>query len=221
MAGGRGLERGVPREWPWERLFDLPSWTGDGTSPAVAADWYFAGRGPVTAVEIPWSWLQGPIRLRQDSPLNAASVAQLNGVTAYADDDTSIDTYGQWGFAASLTTATEADAQALADWIVAYYQDPRIRCPQLIINLRRRTDTECWAVLDREVGDVIALTGVPSGWPEGANTLVIEGIGNVATADARLISWSCAPVIGSSPDVTGPWFRLGVSQLGGTDVLPF
>lgn len=218
---GRGLMRGVPREWPWERLFDIPPWTGDETSTALAVDWYLAGRGAITPTRIPWTWLSGPIRFRQDSPLNAAAVSRSGGVTGYASDETSIDNYGQWPFTVTTESVDDLDAQHLADWVVAYYANPRIRCPQLTLNLRARTQTECWRVLDREIGDPITITGVPAGWPEGANTLVIEGISHAANSDMRTVTWSAAPVVGSSPDVTGPWFRLGVSAIGGSDALPF
>lgn len=220
MPSGRGLQRAVPQMAPWERLFDLPSWTSDDQT-RLAQDWYFAGLGPLTAVAIPWTWLSGPLRFRQDSPLNEAAVSRSGGATAYASDSTSIDTYGQWSFSATLTTPDATDAQNLADWTVDFYTDPRVRCPQLHLILSRRTPDECWTILEREVGDVITITGVPSGWPQGANTLVIEGIVHTSTSDARTVDWSTSPLIGSSPDVAGPWFRLDTSVLGGTDVLPY
>lgn len=221
MPSGRGLQRAVPQIEPWVNLFALPAWTGDTADQELAVDWYFAGRGPVTPTAIPWTWLNGPLRFRQDSPLNQAAVTKSSGATAYADDATSIDTYGQWSFATSLLTDSAQDAQNLADQIVTYYTAPRVRCPQLNLTLNRRSQTECWTILEREVGDVITLTGVPAGWPEGANTFVIEGIAHFSTSEIRTVTWAAAPVIGASPDVTGPWFRLGVSTLGGTDVLPY
>ncbi len=221
MPSGRGLQRAVPQIAPWANLFALPAWTADTADHGLAADWYFAGRGPVTPVPFPWAWFNGPLRFRQDSPLNQAAVTKASGATVYAEDSTSIDTYGQWSFVASLLTDSAQDARNLASQIVTYYTDPRVRCPQLNLTLNRRSQTECWTILEREVGDVITLTGVPPGWPEGANTFVIEGIAHYSTSEIRSVTWAAAPVIGTSPDVTGPWFRLGVSALGGTDVLPY
>jgi hypothetical protein len=51
--------------------------------------------------------------------------------------------------------------------------------------------------------------------------LVVEGITHRSAADLRVVTWSLAPVIGSEPDVVGPWFRLAVSELDGDDVLPW
>lgn len=219
MPSGQGLLRLVPQVAPWNNLFRLPDFTGERREMTLAEDWYFAGRGPVTPTEIPWTWISGPLRMRQDPPLNAASVTASG--TAYSTDLTSISSYGQWPFSATLNTATEVDAQNLADWVVGYYPDPRTRLPTLRVILNSRTETECWTILGREVGDRITITNTPAGWPDGATELVIEGITHSSGVDVREVSWSTSPVIGAAADATGPWFRIGVSALGGTDALPF
>lgn len=216
---GRGLKRNVPRYAPWASLFDFTTWPS--TARAVAHDWYFAGRGPARSTDIPWGWLSGPLRFRPDSPLNAAQVTISGGSTAYADDDDSIDEYGQWGFTHTTYSANAKDAANLAAWIVAYYTDPRVRLAQAILVLNKRTDSEIRRILGREVGDRVSITGTPTGWPGGAIELVIEGINHSSAADLRVATWSLSPLIGENPDESGPWFRLGVSQLGGDDALPW
>lgn len=218
MPSGRGLLRAVPRIAPWQNLFALPDFTSYAQHQTLAQDWYFAGRGPVTATEIPWTWISGPLRVRQDPPLNSAAVSVQGGSTSYSASTDSVDSYGQWPFSKTLTTATPSDAQNLADFVTGYYPDPRVRLPQLRLLLNRRTDTECWRILGREVGDRITITDTPTGWPAGATELVIEGIAHSSAVDVREVFWSTAPVIGEDADVTGPWFRLGVST---SDVLPY
>lgn len=81
------------------------------------------------------------------------------------------------------------------------------------------------SVTDVLYADEITLTG-PDGsrpvWPDGVTELVIEGIEHtIGSDDARWVRWKTAPVIGSTPGVAGPWFRLGESMTDGTDLLPF
>jgi hypothetical protein len=218
-SAGKGLLRNVPRYAPWGALWDVSN--PQGTAYFVSDDWYFSGRGPQFTTDIPWTWLSGPLRFRPDPPINAATVSTDGGSTALASDEASIDEYGQWPFTHSTNSADPKDAVNLADWIVEYYKDPRVRLAQVQLILNKRTLAECRKILRRDVGDRIHITGTPTGWPEGVTQLVIEGIAHRSAVDVRTVTWSLSPLIGESPDVAGPWFRLGVSQLGGTDVLPW
>lgn len=218
-SSGKGLLTNVPRYAPWSGMFDFTSYPETGYF--VSADWYFAGRGPQITTEIPWTWLSGPLRFRPDSPLNAAAVTTDGGGVALASDPVSIDEYGQWPFNHTTLSENLKDAVNLATWIVAYYADPRVRLAQVQLILNTRTEAEIRKILRREVGNRIHITNTPTGWPEGGVQLVIEGITHHSAVDVRTVTWSLSPVIGEDPDVAGPWFRLGVSQLGGGDVLPW
>lgn len=215
-SNGRGLQRGVPRYAPWRNLFDIEH---PGMSRFIALDWYWAR--PAYVSEIPWTWLSGPLRFRPDPPLNAAAVSTSGGATSYATDQDSIDKRGQRSFTHTTYSDNEKDAANLAAFIVAYYRNPRVRLAQSVLILNKRTPGEIRLILDLEVGDRIRITDTPVGWPEGGVELVIEGITHRAAVDMRTVSWSLAPVIGASPDVSGPWFRLGDSMLGGDDALPW
>jgi hypothetical protein len=73
--------------------------------------------------------------------------------------------------------------------------------------------------------DEVTLTG-PDGtrptWPDGVTELVIEGIAHgYGSEGGRTVAWKTAPVIGAVAGVAGPWFRLGESMTGGTDLMPF
>jgi hypothetical protein len=215
----KGLQRNVPRYAPWARLFDVTPYPY--TSYDIASDWYFADLGPSGFVEIPWTWLSGPLRFRPDPPINSAAVTTDGGGTSYASDKDSIDEYGQWPFTHTTNSANDKDAANLAAWIVEYYKDPRVRLAQANLILNKRTPAECRRVLRQEIGNKIQISGTPTGWPEGAVNLLIEGITHRSAVDVRTVTWSLSPLIGSEPDAAGPWFRLNGSQLGGDDVLPW
>lgn len=221
MPSGRGLMRGVPQFAPWADVFALPDFTSWALQADIAQDWYFAGRGPQVPTEIPWRWIGGPLTRRQDPPQNAAAVTTADGGEAFATNQTSVDEYGQWPFQASLATATTYDPQNLADWVTAYHTDPRTRLPAIVLPFLKRTDEEVRLILGREVGHRITITGTPSMWPADATELVIEGIVHQSSADERSVTWCTTPVIGAAVGQTGPWFRVGVSRMGGSDVLPF
>jgi hypothetical protein len=217
---GQGTTWVVPWYAPWPALFDAGSWTGDLTGVAIAADWYFAGRGPLVPVDIDWTWLSPPVQLRSDPPVNQASVSRTDGSTAPARDQDSIDTYGYWAHSATVDSDSPADPRNLATWLVTYYPDPRPRLT-FTMKLRSRTDSECRLILGRECGDRIRVTNTPTGWPVGGTQLVIEGVQHESASDERTVTWLTAPLAGTTADLAGPWFRLDVSQLDGTDVMPF
>jgi hypothetical protein len=84
---------------------------------------------------IPYAWLAPPMRFRADAPINTARVTQYGAGTAVATDATSIANYGLVEEPVTLSTDLPADAQALANWLVRYYADFRMRCPSITINL--------------------------------------------------------------------------------------
>lgn len=218
-SGGRGLMRAVPNHAPWANLFVTPL-TADTAQKTLANDWYFAGRGPAPVTEISWRWLSHPLRFRPDPPLNTAQVSQFAGGRGYALDRASVRERGQSAFTHTTYAASAVDAANLATWIVTYYRNPRVRLSPVLM-LNGRTPSEIRLILRQQIGDRIRITDTPVGWPEGGIELVIEGYEHRAAKDVRTVRWSLAPVIGAEPDRAGPWFRTGVSQLGGIDALPF
>jgi hypothetical protein len=127
----------------------------------VVANDTFWGGYPPTPTQIPYSWLTPPARFRSDQPRNVAQVTRTGGGTARAVSAASVDAVGERPFSATLDTQVVADPASLADWIVANYTSPRQRMPQLRLNLLSRTPTECWRILEREIGDRISITGAP------------------------------------------------------------
>jgi hypothetical protein len=216
--GGRGCYPGVPQVAPWANLLRLPDFTGMRADYTVAVDWYFAGRGPLAPVDVAYTWISGQVRIREDNPVNAAAVTRTDGATAYASTTTSGDV---WEATVNLDTASGHDPANLAQWLVTYYTTRRVRLAQLVFVLNARTPTECWTLLEREVGDRVHIVDTPPSWPRGGTQLVVEGIAHATNGETRVVTWSTSPLVGVTPDVAGPWFRLGVSALGGTDSLAF
>ena len=226
MSDVRGYGRSLGMFGTSTALLGVPGiYPADNAAP-ILADWNFQP-GPPAPVEIPYAWLAGfqPLRVRPDKPLTTASVSVNGGTTANAQDNDSLAAYGDNAFSADLHTATPADAQALAQWVVDYYATdpddvPRARFPALLVRLTGRTQAEMHRILSVGIGTRITITGAPATWPEGATEQVVEGIRH-ELSEARDVEWTTAPVVGSAPGTAGPWFRLDVSHWDGDDVIPF
>lgn len=214
---GQGLPVPAPAMTPWDNLFALPLWTGDDGGQAVAQDWYLDGFSPPAATQIPWTWLSGPIRFRQDKPITYAAISKSSGSTAVSvvSADEQVD------YTATLDTANDVDTANYAHFLTTYYDVARTRAAALRLILNTRTRTEIWTILGVGVGDRITITGTPTGWPNGATSLVVEGIKHTSTPAGRIVEWSTSPLIGETVGSVGPFFRVGVSALDGTDLLPW
>lgn len=215
---GQGLPVPAPGMTPWANLFNPPSWAGDDAGTELARDWYLGGLAPPDPIEIPWSWLAPILRFRQDKAVTYAAVTRTAGGTAVS----SVDMDEQIDFTATLDTANNVDAPNLAHFMTVYYDEPRTRLAQLRFILNNRTVTEIWTLLGADIGDRILLTDLPAtGWPAGADSVVIEGIFHSITSEERVVEWSTSPVIGETAGTVGPFFRVGVSLLDGSDLLPW
>lgn len=219
---GRGLGAAVSAGYDLveEDLLPRPDTDSGG---AGALNDYFWGGGPPSLTQIPYAWLTPPLRFRPDATVNVATATQVDGVTARSVNKSSRDEYGESTAPSSptLATLTSADPLNFTTHVTANYAAPRMRCPQLTLELLDRTDVECWLILAREVGDRIQITGAPATWPEGTTSLVIEGIQHTIGIDERQVVWNTAPIVGATPGIPGPWFRADSSRADGTDKIPF
>lgn len=197
--------------------FSPPAWPRLGrrtdAGPAIG------GLAPAP-VEIPVCWLGDTISLRLEKPLTTARVSR-SGSTAISRNDAALATFGDNPFTALLSTVTGADPSNLAHWTITYRAAALMRSPGFTINLLIRSDDEKLMLLRIVHGQRIKLTGVPPEFPEGASSLVVTGIGHDIGVTKRTIRFTTSQVIGVAPGVPGPWFRLGSSSTGGTDIVPF
>jgi hypothetical protein len=186
----------------------------------VLRDYVFGG-GP-DPVSIPYSWLAVPVRFRAEALVNFAEITQVEGPTATRINETSRSAYGERAVTGSLDTICGADPANLAQWLVTYRGDPRMRQPALmLVDLIVRTPDECVRILRVGEGDRITITGAPSTWPQGSTSLVVEGVGHSSQNGERKVVWVTSAVAGAVAGIPGPWFRWGSSAYGGTDVIPF
>jgi len=209
-------------------------WRGPGriSTSGVA----FPGTPPAVTV-IPWIWLQAPLELRSDPPINSAQITRAGQPTSNVNNTTSQTTYGVFAASTDLDTISPDDATNFGAWLVASYATPLLRAPTLTLSLVPRTDTERWLILNLEIGQRITLgpgtvqdfpghttvIPVPAGLPPAALSFVIEGIHHTSSVTDRVVEWTTSPLIGTTPGAEGPWFRLdsSLSSPSGTDVLPF
>jgi len=199
-----------------------PAWAA---GPAVLND-YWWGSSP-SPVEIPFAWVQNPAQWVEDPPLNVIQVTGNPG--ASLTDADSVEAYGESAFSATLATATALDATTLAQFVRAYYatgpdEVPRVRFMGLrfVLNAHSQSPDEIRLLLGVREGRRISITGTPATWPDGASEQVVEGIAHSADDEGgRFLDWITSPVIGVDPGEAGPWFKLGTSFWGGTDVQIF
>lgn len=177
------------------------------------------GLAPVP-YDIPVCWLSQPVVLRMEPPFTTAAITR-DGATYRDKHDANRAEYGDFPFTATLETAQDLDPARLAHWTITYQSTPRVRSPQFTINLLYRSDTEKLGLLRIPRWSRIRLTGVPPEFPEGASSLILAGARHQISGFGRLLHITTAPVVGAAAGVPGPWFRLGSSRWGGTDVIPF
>ena len=167
---------------------------------------------PPPATVIPWIWLQTPLELRADQPINSARITRTSGASASANNAASQTTYGVFAVSGSLDTISPDDATSFATWLVAYYGNPLLRAPLLSLSLVFRTDDERATILSREIGDRVTLgqgtvqdypghtttIPIPVGLPLAVQSFVIEGIHHTSSATDRVVEWTTAPLVGTT-----------------------
>lgn len=192
----------------------------------ILADYVWGGLSAPAPAEIPYAWIAQPVRFRTDSPINSATITRSGSGESTADDLADQVEHLVWSAEATLDTVSDQDPANLAAYLVTYYAQPRMRCPQLRFSLLRRwledhSGSQCRLLLGIKIGDRISITGAPTTWPDGASELIVEGIHHTIDVAERWVEFNTSPVIGTTPGVPGPWFRLGGSVLGGTDLLAY
>mgnify|MGYP002351990650 CR=1 FL=1 len=154
------------------------------------------------ALQIPYAWLLRGLRLQEERPINDVTASSTNGGSTRRTDVASIQRYGVGAAPVTLDTAIDADPGNYADWMVAAYKTPRMRCPQLVIDLLPLTDSQRASLLALEIGDRIELTGGPSTIPPDARHLIVEGfMPDEIGVETRRMTLNTSPLLGPSTGV--------------------
>lgn len=216
--------------------------TINGGIEAVTNDYWWGGFPP-EPTEIPYAWLTPPARWRSDQPRTLAVISRANGGAAAARDPALIAAVGERPFTATLDTRVVDDPANYAGWILGNYTEPRQRMPQLRLNLTGRSPTECWRILEREIGDRISITGAPGSssqllsnpWFEsgsapwsaqngsvaqsalfprsGSNSLLLTPTGGISVVNALS---ETVPISAGASYVTSAWVLAPLGWAGGT-----
>jgi hypothetical protein len=223
MSSVRGYGRYLGMVGNTSGLIGFASIFPPSTGGEVLQDWTFQP-GPPAPVEIPYRWLNDILQYRPEKPLTSAAVSRFGAGTARDRDSTAISEYGDNPFTAELHTACTADAPNLAKHVIDFYaqpgQTPRSRMSAMTIQLTGRPQAELHRILSIKQGQRLHISGAPTTWPAGMTEQIVEGISRSYNGGA-LITFLTSPVIGSTPGVAGPWFRVDVSAADGTDLIPF
>jgi hypothetical protein len=90
------------------------------------------------------------------------AVVTFPGGTATASDATSQVTYGITERTLDTQLSSEAQAQAIADYLIARYAEPEYRIEGLTVNLRALTSEQVDEVLGLELGDQADIVFTPN-----------------------------------------------------------
>lgn len=150
---------------------------------------------PVT-LQIPYAWLLRGLRYREDVPINDVVATQASGSPTRRTDAASVRRYGTGGDTATLDTAIDADPANYASWTVRANATPRLRCPQLVVDLLPRTPAERAQLLALDIGHRIEITGGPATIPTAARHLIIEGVADETGVQTRTITFNTSPLLG-------------------------
>jgi hypothetical protein len=103
------------------------------------------------------------------------------GGTAVANDLVAQAAYGVMDASYTTLLSSASDAQALADWIVGHYAEPRYRVDSVTVRLEALSAARKAAILDLDLGDVTLVNWTPNNAGSAISQYVtIDGISHSA-----------------------------------------
>jgi len=148
--------------------------------------------------------------------VNDMAVTRAGAATARAVDQTSIDEYGLYRNSAEIVPATDDAAQAAADWRTGIYGTPRVRIPNVTVEVAKLElydPSLVPGVLAATIGTKMRLGPLPATAPASTVDVFVEGWTEQIDVPTWQISFNCSP-----GDIADVW-QLGVaghSELGDT-----
>lgn len=147
-----------------------------------------------------------------DQLWNSVTVTREDGEAQTADDSTSITQYGERSLHLSATAhAADGEANALAEWLVANFKDPRARIPELVLIPER--DVDLWPkALGLEFLDKVNVERTVQTGDDFDGDCYIVGVSHTVTMVGGR-HWET--VFQLAPDLPfSDWWILGTSELG-------
>lgn len=144
---------------------------------------------------------------------NNATVTRSDGAAQTSTDATSIAAYGQRDLHLSETVhVADGEAQALADWLVAEFKDPRARVPEIVLTPDGDPSVIWPVALGLELLDKVNVEATSVAGDDFDEDCYVEGVThNVTMVGSRM--WET--IFRLSPDLPfSDWWILGTSELG-------
>lgn len=123
---------------------------------------------------------------------NQATTVRVNGGTAIAKDQTSIDAYGVFAWSNTDNLAsTDAQAEQVNGWRVANYKDPEYRVQSVTVNLEDKTLAQQNELVQRDIHDKVVVKFTPNGMgSQISKTYWIIGVSHDMTVDVHTVTWN-------------------------------
>lgn len=134
--------------------------------------------------------------------VNDAQITRTGDTFPQTAADLTSQSRGVVTYSATLPVVAAADAQAIANTIVARKKDTYDRVEQVVVDLRRNPSTAP-AVLVREIGDVALVNRRPPGARPISFLAVITGIEDRSDADSVAITFKLDPFPSGSAWIAG------------------
>lgn len=154
------------------------------------------------------------LRMAYDADLvrNDVTVSFTGNGNVNSVDATSVADFGSASETVSTYLADPTQAQTLADYLVTIYKNPKLRIEPFLVKGQRNPTYDFPLLLSLELLDRFTFVRTPSVGSAVTQDMLLQSIEHRITPN----TWET--VINGSARFTG-WFTIGVSLLGGTDVL--
>lgn len=114
-------------------------------------------------------------RLDDQDLVNDVSASRTGGVAARVVDTSSVAEYGTYREDIQLLTTSDNEVFDAASWKVYTASSPQVRVPTAEVELSLLSSSQTTALLSREIGDRITLSGLPVQAPAPSMDFFIEG----------------------------------------------
>lgn len=157
-----------------------------------------------------------------DEMRNSVSVTYTAGTvvagTATASSSSSITAYGQIDYSLDTLVSTNLQAQAIADFLVNQYSEPRFRVDGLTVIVDALSPTQALSVIDLELADIVtvavSLPNINSVGSALSRTVAIDEISHSIDIDRHLISFRTSDAITGFVLDSSDFGVLDINQLG-------
>lgn len=133
-------------------------------------------------------------RLDDAGLVNDITASRTFGPISRFVDSGSVTEHGVYNLTIELLTTDDSEVADYGNWNLTRYSTPQVRVPFVAIDLRRAVTAHAAGILNREIGDRITLSGLPSQAPASTMDFFIEGYTETITANNHQLSFNLSPV---------------------------